>query len=35
MKVKLKHAAHEKLRKIFWGAKTVKRFRKPENGRPR
>jgi hypothetical protein len=35
MKVKLRHVAHEKLRKIFRGAKTVKRFRKPESGRLR
>lgn len=35
MKVKLIRAAHERLRKIFRGAKTVMRFEKPESGRPR
>lgn len=35
MKVKLRCVAVERYRKGFWGAKTVKKFRKLENGRQR
>jgi hypothetical protein len=35
MKVKLRCVAVETYRKIFQGAKTVKKFRKLENGRQR